>query len=235
MLTHGQIKAALDEAFGKKVEKMKSAKTTSADWVWVEGYKGTDANMCCNDYQYELNVQHDMPDDSTIEVCRGGFHFCQKLSKVFQYYAIGDNNRFFKVRALVKKSDIDDYDKAQRSPSLYFGYWMYGDKFAAKSIIFERELTVDEILKECGEDTSDWTSDEKTLAIREGIPKVKEKRRIEQNKRNAQTLVSLGYSDAFAAYICNEGWFKTAYAVGTQSDLSMDMKVLTILREHFDD
>ena len=68
MLTYGQIKAALNEAVGKDVEKMKSAETASADWVWVEGYKGTDANMRCKDYQYELNVQHDMPDDSMIEV-----------------------------------------------------------------------------------------------------------------------------------------------------------------------
>ena len=29
--------------------------TIENEWVWVEGYKGTDKDMCCRGYQYELD------------------------------------------------------------------------------------------------------------------------------------------------------------------------------------
>lgn len=211
--------------------------TTPADeeWIWVEGYKGTDKNMCCKGYQYTLNKQHDMPEGSNIKECESGFHFCLNLNSVFGYYSIGNGNRFFKVSALVRKKEYDEYQEAMKSPSRWFGlgFAFSGGKFTSKSIIFTAELTADEILKDCGIDN--MTEEEKKQAMEIGVQHVKNERKKVQDRKDIQELASYGYSEAFATYLVNEGWTDTAKAVGTQTDLSMDMKVLTILREHFYD
>ena len=80
-----------------------------AEWVWVEGYKGTDKNMCCKDYQYILGATHSLPDEEEVELCKNGFHLCLNLNEVFNFYPIGEGNRFFKVQALVRKSDKKKY------------------------------------------------------------------------------------------------------------------------------
>ena len=56
------------------------------EYVWVEGYKGTDKNMCCqNDFQYELGVEVSLPEDEEPVGCKRGFHFCLELKDVFYY------------------------------------------------------------------------------------------------------------------------------------------------------
>lgn len=37
------------------------------EWVWVDGFKGTDKDMKCRDYQYELNKCFDISDDKDIK------------------------------------------------------------------------------------------------------------------------------------------------------------------------
>ena len=49
--------------------------TGEEEWIWVTGYKGTDKDMKCRDYQYELGKQHDMPEGTDITMCYSGFHF----------------------------------------------------------------------------------------------------------------------------------------------------------------
>ena len=113
------------------------------EWVWVEGYKGTGKNMCCREFQYELNRQFDMPEDVNIEECENGFHLCLNLHDVFGYYKIGNGHRFFKVKALVRKSDKEKYGKFINDElGWYIGKY---DKIVAKSIIFISELTIDEV------------------------------------------------------------------------------------------
>ena len=51
-----------------------------------------------------------------------------------------------------------------------------------------------------------------------------------KNIEHVNTLISLGYSEAFTQYLVDNGKYEKAYAVGTQQDLSMDMKVLMILK-----
>ena len=51
---------------------------------------------------------------------------------------------------------------------------------------------------------------------------------IAVTKYQMDTLIADGYSEPFAAYINGKKKFEVAHAVGTQKDLSMDMKVLTI-------
>lgn len=198
-------------------DKEENTESTPEEWVWVEGYKGTDKNMCCRDYQYELGKQYDMPEDAEISACECGFHLCLKLFDVFGYYRIGDANRFFKVKALVRKSDYDRYD--ERIP-YGFGYHR-NDKLAAKSIIFTEECTLDEIFKNT--EQADWSEEDKKLAISIGVKDVR-------NIRRTTELVSLGYSEGVAKYICENGKYEDAIVFTSMPDLSMDTKMLLIFR-----
>lgn len=202
------------------------------EWIWVDGYKATDKDMKCRDYQYTLGEQHDMPDDAEIKECESGFHLCKVLEDVFGYYDIIDGHRFFKVRALVRKSDYErlgcktkEYTEYLVNPhSYFFSGVRYYDKMAARSIIFERELTPDEIL--CNRiDVNAWTEDAKRRALIVGID-------LAYKHRQADELVELGYSQTFALLIINAGYdkYETAKAVASQPDLSMDMKCWMIFK-----
>lgn len=203
------------------------------EWIWVEGYKATDKDMKCRDYQYTLGEQHDMPEDAEIKECESGFHLCKDLYKVFEYYDIGSNHRFFKVRALVRKSDYERlgeeteeykaYKKKDAWAYIFHGV-LYYDKMAARSIIFERELTPDEIL--CDRiDVTEWSDEHKRLALSVGVD-------LACKHMQADELVELGYSQTFALLVVNAGFdkYEIAKAVASQPDLSMDMKCWMIFK-----
>ena len=199
---------------------------TDEEWIWVEGYKGTNKDMKCLGYQYELNKQFDMPENEKIEACESGFHLCTKLTDVYSYYSIGEGNRFFKVRALVRKND---YEIMIRSKSMYM-FSLYGhndSKLAAKSIEFIEELTPDEILK--GYITDEWTEEDKQDALQYGTEYVRDKHKVAKIEKDKLTLIELGYSAPFASWLISHNKYDKAFAVGSQSDLSMDMKVLAIM------
>lgn len=232
-----QMREKQAEEAKKREEEQKLAEEEARkaeEWIWVEGYKGTNKDMTCRDYQFELNKQFDMPEGADIEDCKSGFHFCKDLKDVFDYYSIGNGHRFFRVRALVRKKDYEEYGK-EKSPASNGNSYYYifaslapamRDKLAAKSIQFLYELTPDEVFAPlCNHDKEllTWTTEEKRLAMEQGINYVKHIERV-------NTLVSLGYSDAFATYLVDHSKYEKAYAVGTQTDLSMDMKVLMILK-----
>ena len=188
------------------------------EWVWVEGYKGTEKDMCCREFQYELNRQFDMPEDVNIEECESGFHLCLNLHDVFGYYKIGNGHRFFKVKALVRKSDKEKYGKYIIEE--HCRYIEKHDKLAAKSIIFISELTIDEVLKDTGVDN---------------LPEKYKHLAIEHNphyacdKYHIDILLEDGYSESFATHIVKIKKFEIAHTFGSQKDLSMDVKVLGIL------
>lgn len=194
------------------------------EWIWVTGYKGTDKDMKCRDYQYEMNKCFDIPDDVEVEKCAHGFHLCKNLKDVYKFYPIDNGNRFFEVRALVRKEDYESYiggngqrvEFRDRHALIVSGY----NKLVSKSIIFVRELTVDEILAHYN-DISDWSDDDKRLIIDAGIDKAR-------FTVNARKLVEVGYSETFAKIIARGDKFNIAYTVGTQEDLSMDMRVWAI-------
>lgn len=196
---------------------------TDDEWIWVEGYKGTDKDMKCRGYQYELGKQFDMPEDEKIEACEGGFHLCAYLSDVYRYYDIGYGNRFFKVKALVRK---EDYKPAKRTAYM-FDLYFNDSKLAAKSIEFISELTPDEILK--GYDTNNWTDEDKLEALQYGVGCVNDKHKALEQEKQQSSLIELGYSASFAKWLISEGKYDKAFAVGSQPDLSMDMKVLAIM------
>lgn len=194
------------------------------EWIWVEGYKGTDKDMRCRDFQYELGKQYDMSEDQTIKTCVSGFHLCLELDDVFKYYDIKDNHRFFKVLALVRKTDKNGYGHPMLSidASGHYSTTSRCNKIVAKSIMFISELTIDEICEPT--ELRDLPYEYKQMAIEIGIDNT-------MANYNVTTLVEDGYSLPFASYIVEKGKFKIAHAVGSQKDLSMDMKVLSIFKE----
>ena len=104
------------------------------EYVWIEGYKGTDENMRgFNGFQYELGVEVSLPENVEPEVCKKGFHFCTELKDVFYYYNISEIHRFFKCKALVKKED------AEREFSAFFNGVKKKNK---KKIILTKEIEI---------------------------------------------------------------------------------------------
>ena len=210
-------------------EVMNATKTIKEEeWIWVKGFKGTDKNMRCQDYQYELGKQFDLDEDVEPVVCSKGFHFCKSLENVFRHYKIGDGHRFFEVEALVRKSDLDPKKKnyakyANVAWSPYHTSSRYDDKYAAKSIRFIRELTVDEVFESVTDsDAQEWDKAQKKRAMETSIAAVrKEVREFE--------LCAAGYSPAFSKYIAGDtGRYNTAMAMASLPDVSMDVKVLAI-------
>ena len=91
--------------------------------VWVEGYKGTDKDMRCRSFQYELNKEFEC--EGKASKCNNGFHFCTYLGQVIDHwYHFDGNNRYFKVKALIPLED-SKYEE---------------DKYAAKKIILLEEV-----------------------------------------------------------------------------------------------
>ena len=202
------------------------------DYVWVKGFKGTDKDMRCQDYQYELGKQFDLDEDVEPVVCFKGFHFCKSLENVFRHYKIGGGHRFFEVEALVRKSDLDpkkkDYAKyANVACRSYYPSSHYDDKYAAKSIRFIRELTVDEVFESITDsDVREWDEAQKKRAMETSINTVRRDIR-------AFELCAAGYSPAFAKYISiDEGRYATAMAMASLTDVSMDVKVMAIFMDN---
>ena len=217
----------------KQEDIMNTIETFEKDeYVWVKGFKGTEKDMSCKGYQYKLGKQFDLDEDLEPSVCHNGFHFCKELSSVFGYYTIGDGNRFFEVEALVKKSDLDpkkkEYAKyANAAGSLYYTPTHYDYKYAAKSIRFIRELTVDEVFETVTDnDVREWAEEQKKRAMETSINTV---------RRDIRTfeLCAAGYSPAFSKYIARDtDRYKTAMAMASLTDVSMDVKVLAIFMDN---
>lgn len=194
------------------------------EWIWITGCKGTNSDMTCRDYQYELGKLYKMPDDAVIEECKSGFHLCKELKHVYDYYEIGNGRRFFEVQAQVRKTDFERYGETKLNYDSFSGFYFGGgNKLVAKSIVFTREMTADEVFEQLDDtDAKSWTTEQKEEAMQTDIPTVRKKVRI-------SNLVELGYSEAFSTYIVEDGEYDAAMQVGSQKDLSMDMKVLAII------
>lgn len=200
------------------------------EYIWVKGFKGTDKDMRCKgDYQYEFGKQFDLDADVEPETCSKGFHFCKDLESVFRYYKIGDGNRFFEVEALVKKSALESKNKSKLDQwsKLYMSFANYDDKYAAKSIRFVRELTVDEVFDMVTDsEVRGWTEEQKRRAMETSIRAVKAEIR-------EFDLCDAGYSLAFAKYIAGDtDRYKTAMAMASLPDVSMDVKVMAIFMDN---
>jgi len=74
-------------------------------------YKGTDKDMKCEGFQYELGKKYECR--GKIELCRKGFHACKNPFDVFKYYRPDGNNRFFVVEQSGKMKDSEDKTVSQ--------------------------------------------------------------------------------------------------------------------------
>lgn len=226
--TQRPSKVFIDELSTYKKE---TAEPIIEEWIWVEGYKGTDDKMrCYGDYQYEMNKQFDIELGTTAKECVNGFHLCLELSDVFDYYAARKKNKFFKVKALVRKEDYDNYGKFETTGM--FGMGHYHTKLVARSIIFTEEVLIDELCnairvsyaKHLPYDISDKHI---KMIYESGLDYA-----LEVYWRD--TLVKDGYSEAFAHYLVTHKSASTAekaHALSTITDMSMDVKVLIIMLE----
>ena len=96
------------------------------DWIWVDAYKGTDANMCCKGKQYVMGVEDTY--GNKVVLGSKGYHVCTELRHCFKTYDYNFINRFFKVRALVNANDYQ-----YRNPN--------NTTLVAKAIQFVEEIT----------------------------------------------------------------------------------------------
>lgn len=216
----------LQDAINAQNEKKKlldELKESQTEWIWVEGYKATKADMTCNGYQYEFGKVHYMPTDAKIVECESGFHLCRDLKDVFKYYDVGGGNRYFKVKALVRKNDYERYGTV-KNDSVYslLGNYKY-DKLVSSAIEFISEVHPDEVLNARGVNTYDWTEEDIKIAIAKNVQSAKDNVKLRE-------LTSLGYALPFAHFLIAENLSDRAVAIGSQSDLSMDMKVMFIMR-----
>ena len=96
------------------------------DWIWVDAYKGTDANMVCKGKQYRMNVEDTYGDK--VVLGSKGYHVCTDLKHCFKTYDYDFHNRFFKVKALVNAKEY-----RYRNPN--------NTTLVAKAIKFVEEIT----------------------------------------------------------------------------------------------
>ena len=110
-------KYKVDDRFFEAVEQ---------EWIWVDAYKGTDANMRCKGKQYRMNVEDNYGDK--VVLGSKGYHVCTDLKHCFKTYDYNFSNRFFKVKALVNAKDYQ-----HRNPN--------NTTLVAKAIRFVQEIT----------------------------------------------------------------------------------------------
>lgn len=112
-------KYKVDDRFFEAVEQ---------EYIWVDAYKGTDANMVCKGKQYRMNVEDNY--NGKLVLGKKGYHVCTDLKHCFHEYDYDFKNRFFKVKALVKATDYQ-----HRNPN--------NTVLVAKAIKFVTEITND--------------------------------------------------------------------------------------------
>lgn len=110
-------KYSVDDRFFELVEQ---------DWIWIDAYKGTDANMVCKGKQYRMNVEDTYGDK--VSLGTKGYHVCTDLKHCFKTYDYDFRNRFFKVKALVNAKEY-----RYRNPN--------NTTLVAKAIKFVEEIT----------------------------------------------------------------------------------------------
>ena len=69
----------------------------------MKGYKVFNPDFTCRGFQYEVGKTYEK--DVIPDVCKVGFHFCQKLADCFSYYDFNPNNKVAEIEAL---GDIDE-------------------------------------------------------------------------------------------------------------------------------
>jgi hypothetical protein len=64
----------------------------------MKGYKVFNGDWTCMNFQYEVGKTYELAEP--IEVCRRGFHFCEKIIDCFDYYSFSPINKVAEVDVL---------------------------------------------------------------------------------------------------------------------------------------
>lgn len=71
-------------------------------------YKGFDENLRCRGFQYETGETYE---EKAAELCKKGFHACEKPLDVFRYYPPGAESRYCEVELTDPSSEESDDSK----------------------------------------------------------------------------------------------------------------------------
>ena len=147
-----KVKKMLDELDKKEKERKelqeKIELQRQEEWVYVEGIKGMTEDMKgYDDFQFEVGKTYIK--DGLIEICKNGFHLSLNLEDVLHHYGICKGNRFFKVRALVRKKDLDEYGTITEVDNFFYGKQkIIKNKLVSKEIEILEELSDEELFEE---------------------------------------------------------------------------------------
>ena len=147
-----KIKKALDELDEKERKRKELQRVIELqeqeEWVYVEGIKGMTKDMKGYDnFQFEVGKTYIK--DGLIEICKNGFHLSLNLEDVLNHYGICRGNRFFKVRALVRKKDLDEYGTITEVDNFLYGKQkIIKNKLVSKEIEILEELSDEELFEE---------------------------------------------------------------------------------------
>lgn len=171
--------------------------TVEDEWVWVTGYKGTEHDMNCQNQRYKLGELTEY--EGEIELCKRGFHFCHRLSDVYNYYGLNlgsDRNKFFEVQALVKKADLEERQSNRGYYSFMFSNRHDDSKNVAKAIVFTRELTFEDLKKDLSTRYNGIESEELYHTVEDYSEFT--------NDRNRQLMRDVGFSELYTELIIND-------------------------------
>ncbi|VIF90228.1 Uncharacterised protein [Clostridioides difficile] len=183
-----------------EIEKTKidsEMKKNSEEWIWIEGYKGTDRDMRCRNFQYELNKTYSVKEihRGNISIYDYGFHLCLDLKDVFRCYNLDLSNRFFKVKALVRREDKYKYEMEQSFSSIRPRAEC---SIGAKEIILFRELTFEELKQDIQDKFPKINNELEWNIIKKlGVYKY-------YNKLFINKMKEIGYSDVFSQVLFDE-------------------------------
>ena len=161
-----KIKKMLDELDEKERKKRELQKIIELqeqeEWVYVEGIKGMTEDMKGYDnFQFEVGKTYIK--DGLIEICKNGFHLSLNLEDVLHHYGLCKGNRFFKVRALVRKEDLDKYGTITEVDNFFYGKQkIIKNKLVSKEIEILEEFSDEELFEEYKEmksEKSKWIED----------------------------------------------------------------------------
>ncbi|MCM1221570.1 MAG: pentapeptide repeat-containing protein, partial [Lachnospiraceae bacterium] len=95
----------------------------------MKGYKVFNPDWTCRGFQYEVGKTY--KHEGKLEICKSGFHFCEKCSDCFKYYDFDPKNKVAEVEATGRVVSGDD------------------GKSATDEIAILREVSWEEVLKIC--------------------------------------------------------------------------------------
>lgn len=212
------------EAFFKNQdEKVDNSKLTTNEWVWVDGIKGTDCNMRgMENFQFEIGKAY--IHNSETPLGENGFYFSKNIKDASTYCSVLE--RFFKVKGLVRKKDLDLYGSFDKDA------YRRVRKLDAKEIVFIEELSEEGYLGLAQIYYPIIETFEDIKVIREiGIDEFRRRRALEE-------FMEAGFTEVFSNILLDEftsdSHFhlipKLAKALAAEN-VSTDMKVYLIMKE----